>query len=93
VVFGAEMREELAGMVDGDSRYAILPCPSGGIMLAMHGTGTACPFLSSERCSIWERRPAACVDLPQAYIGKMSEEQLQERAKICPGMKGFLDGR
>jgi Fe-S-cluster containining protein len=98
VVFEPEFRDELRAAVDAmpeeaRANYALIPGPGGKLLLALHRTGTPCVFLSQGRCSIWERRPVACVELPQAYIGKMSEHQLAERAKICPGMKGFLDGR
>ena len=98
VVFEPEFREELAALIAAlpeseCAKYALIPGPGGKLLLALHGTGTPCVLLSQGKCSIWERRPAACVDYPQGYIGRMTEQQLLERAKTCPGMKGYLDGR
>lgn len=93
VEFPEELRSEVVAKVGENTRYAILRGPLGGFLLAMHGSGTPCVFLSEGRCSIWERRPARCVEYPQGYIGRMSEEQLQARAKTCPGMREYLNGR
>ena len=93
VEFPEEMRSEVLAMVGDNKRYAIVPGPLGGFLLVLHGKGTPCIFLSDGRCSIWDRRPARCVEYPQRFIGRTSEEQLQARASTCPGMREYLDGR